>query len=168
MNAGKMSVYDWEPVYFAPIVLCILSRDECVHVSQLAATGTVECNKSQMELASSRCTLVPSILLSLCALFSPWTNTQTLNSAHTRLHRGAWMHGRSREGTRWRALTPTRCLQAEWLPTSLYTYTHTHTHTYTRTQTHTSSPGVWKHMWSRHMEILHMIFFLIMWSRRRL
>lgn len=77
----------WRTCVLATIVFSILSREVCVHVSQLAATGTVECNKSQRKLASSRRTLIHSILLSLCALFSPSPNAETLN-LHTQIHQG--------------------------------------------------------------------------------
>lgn len=46
-----------------------------------------EGNKSQGKLASSGCTLIRSILLSLCALFSPSPNSETLNLL-TQIHGG--------------------------------------------------------------------------------
>ncbi len=119
----------------------VFSVGKCVNVSQLAVTGTAKCNKSQGKLASTRCILIRSILLSLCALFSPSPNTETLN-LHIQIHQGPkvcmnalWdVH---KKNTRWPAHTQIGCMQAAaWIPTGSWTYTHMHAHT--------SSPGVWK------------------------
>lgn len=125
------------------IVFSILSRQVCIYVSQLAVTGTVECNKSQRKLASSRCTLIHSIVLSLCALFSPLPNTETLN-LHTQIHQGHKV-----------------CVDAKWYVhskthTGVHAQPHSQAHTdrmhascadtywFVHGQRHTSSRGVWK------------------------
>lgn len=108
-------------------------------------TGVVEGNKSQRKLASSRCTLIHSILLSLCALFSPSPNTETLN-LHTQIHEGPavcvgahWnIHRKTHGGVHIR--TQVQCMQAARIPTGLFMGKHTHTHACT----HRASPGVCK------------------------
>lgn len=106
----------------------------CVYVSQLAVTGIVEGNKSQRKLASSRCTLIHSILLSLCALFSPSPNTETLN-LHTQIHWGPAVcigaRWNSQQDTR-RAHSRTHAMHASCMGDT-YWFVHGQTHTHTRT-----------------------------------
>lgn len=119
-------LYDWEPAHRSPL-LSLLTSPVCVYVSQLAVTGTVECNKSQGKLASSGCTLIHSILLSLCALFSSSPNTETLN-LHTQIHQGRRMHGctRVKKARRHSRRTHTdACKECGYLLVCSYTHAYT-------------------------------------------
>lgn len=122
-----------------------------------------EGNKSQRKLASSGCTLIHSILLSLCALFSPSPNSETLNLL-SHIHQGPVEALMQRQ----ECSRGTICTQdgggLRGIPTAFFLLSvkkHTHTHKF-------PPQGLGSPTWSRHMEILHMIFSLIMWSRRRL
>lgn len=97
---------------------------------ELAVTGTVECNKSPRKLASSRCTLIHSLWLCLCALFSLSPNTVTLN-LHTQIHRES-MHGCtlgcSWQNTSWRTHSQAhrdkmraRCIDSYWIMDNTHT-----------------------------------------------
>lgn len=119
-----------------PIVFSILSREACVYVSQLALTGTVECNKSQRKLASTRCTFIHSILLSLCALFSPSPTLKhwTCILKCTRDPKYAWMHtgmliGKIHNAVHTHSQAHTDRMHASCADT--YWFVHGQTHTYT-------------------------------------
>lgn len=119
----------------------MLRRRVCVYVSQLAVTRTVGCNKSQRKLASSRCTLIHSILLSLCALFSSSPNTETLN-LHTQIHQGHKVcmnaHGDAHKKTHTAVHVDTR-RHTQMHASSVNTYWFVHG----KTHTHIFSPGLW-------------------------
>lgn len=121
----------------ATIVFRILSRAEWVYVSRLACDSWVaEGNKSQGKLASSGCTLIRSILLSLCALFSPSPNSETLNLL-SQIHQGPAerIDAETRECVH---ETHRGRMQAAGDTSGFFFFTNTHT------RTTLSSPGVWK------------------------
>lgn len=141
----------------ASMMFNILSGELCVYMYHSKQRLGQQRVINQRKLANSRWTLSCSILLSLSALFSHSRNTETLNSNTPGSSSMHWCTlACPQDNPRWRAHAA-----AAGIPAGLFVDDNTRAR---------SRPpwGFGSSTWSRHMEILHMILSLIMWSRRRL